>query len=277
LEWFAALWVVGVFVFFTLSSTRLPHYIGPLFPAAALLAASYWSHALKNPSTTGIRGSIHAMMGLGYLLAIGFACLPTLYGKFAVKMVKEFPLATQFDPGSGPYLAAVVLLIGMGLLGYFGLSEERRGAAFGAAGGTVASVFLLVILGVIPGINRYAIAPPQELAYAAGLNLAPADQLIVFGTTRPSMAFYARRKILFISSGEVDRLRTALAFQGRTIILLPETIQASLPQEAAAYQPVLRRYGYALLANQSMAALPESSSSQTTPLKTLGHENPTHD
>jgi len=165
----------------------------------------------------------------------------------------------------------------MSLVGYFGLSERSRGGAFWAAGVSLAGVVLTVMLFLMPAINRYFIAPPQELAYAAGLNLAPADQLIVFGTTRPSMAFYARRKILFISSGEVDRLRTALAFQGRTIILLPETIQASLPQEAAAYQPVLRRYGYALLANQSMAALPESSSSQTTPLKALGHENPTHD
>lgn len=36
---FAALWLVVVFVFFTISSTRLPHYIGPLFPAAAFLVA----------------------------------------------------------------------------------------------------------------------------------------------------------------------------------------------------------------------------------------------
>ncbi|MES4786641.1 MAG: glycosyltransferase, partial [Nitrospiraceae bacterium] len=37
LDLFAALWVVGVFLFFSLSATRLPHYIGPLFPAGALL------------------------------------------------------------------------------------------------------------------------------------------------------------------------------------------------------------------------------------------------
>lgn len=259
LEWFAALWVVGVFVFFTLSSTRLPHYIGPLFPAAALLAASFWSQALKDPGTRGIRGSIHVMTGVGYLLAIGFACLPTLYGRFSGRLIKEFPLATQFDLGSGPYMAAAVLLIGMGLVGYFGLNEERRGAAFGAAGGTVASLFLLIILTMIPGINRYAIAPPQELAYAAGLNLNPADQFIAFGSTRPSFAFYARRKVLFIPSNELDRLRAALAYQGRTMILLPEAMQDSLPQEAATFQPVLKRYGYLLLASHPMVTIPEAA------------------
>jgi len=272
LEWFAALWIVGVFVFFTLSSTRLPHYIGPLFPAAALLTASYWSHALKDPLTKGIRGSIHAMMGLGYLLALGFASLPTLYEKFSGKLVKEFPLAVQFDLGIGPYVAAAVLLIGMGLVGYFGLNEERRGAAFGAAGGTLASVVLLAILAVVPGINRYAIAPPQELAYAAGLNLSPTDQFIAYGTTRPSMAFYARRKVVFIPSGEVDRLRTALTHQGRTMILLPEAVQDSLPKEAATFQTILKRYGYILLASQPMVTIPEDAiPPPATPPKIFGH------
>jgi 4-amino-4-deoxy-L-arabinose transferase-like glycosyltransferase len=272
LEWFAALWVVGVFVFFTLSSTRLPHYIGPLFPAAALLAGSYWSQVLKDPTTRGISGSIHTMTGVGFLLAIGFACLPMLYGNFSGKLIKEFPLATQFDLGSGPYLAAAVLLIGMGLVGYFGLSEERRGAAFGAAGGVTASVFLLVILTVIPGINRYAIAPPQELAYAAGLNLNPADQFIAFGSTRPSLAFYARRQVLFIPSNEVDRLRAALGFQGRTMILLPEAIKDSLPQEAATFQPVLKRYGYLLLASHPLVSIPDAPAPpQASPPTPLGH------
>ena len=64
LDLFAALWIVGTFVFFTASATRLPHYIGPLFPAAALLTASYWSRCLQDPTTKGIRGSIHLMMGL---------------------------------------------------------------------------------------------------------------------------------------------------------------------------------------------------------------------
>lgn len=270
LEWFAALWLIGTFVFFTLSSTRLPHYIGPLFPAASLLAALYWSRALEDPSTKGIRGSIHAITAVGYLLAIGFALLPTLYVKFAGKLVKEFPLAVEFDLGIGPYLAAAVILVGMGLVGYLGLNEERRGTVIGIAGGLVATVFLLAVFTVIPGVNRYAIAPPQELAYAAGLNLDPSDQFIAFGTTRPSIAFYSRRKVLFVPSNELDRLKTALKQQSRTMILLQEALLESLPKEAATFQPVLKRHGYILLASQPMVTIPESSQ-QAAPSKPLGH------
>ncbi len=270
LELFAALWVVGVFVFFTASSTRLPHYIGPLFPAAALLTASYWSRCLQDPTTKGIRGSIHLMMGLGYLLAVGFACLPTLYATYASKMVREFPLAEQVDLGSSPYLAATVLLLGMTLVGYLGLNDERRGGAFWAAGATLASLVLIVIVIATPHINRYVIAPPQELAYAAGLNLSRQDQFIAYGTTRPSSVFYAKRKTLFVPIGEEDRIRTALKEPKRVMILLPESAQSKLPAEANGLVPILKRYGYVLLANQPMVMIPKGATPPPPP-SILGH------
>lgn len=270
LDLFAALWVVGVFVFFTASSTRLPHYIGPLFPAAALLTASYWSRCLQDPTTKGIRGSIHLMMGVGYLLAIAFACLPTLYATYASKMVQEFPLAGQVGLGSGPYLAATVLLFGMALVGYLGLNEERRGGAFWAAGATLAGLVLIVIVIATPHINRYVIAPPQELAYAAGLNLSSPDQFIAYGTTRPSFVFYSKHRTLFVPFGEEDKIKTALAESRRLMILLPESAQSKLPIEASGLVPILKRYGYVLLANQPMVTIPEGATPPPPPT-ILGH------
>jgi 4-amino-4-deoxy-L-arabinose transferase-like glycosyltransferase len=270
LDLFAALWLVGVLVFFTASATRLPHYIGPLFPAAALLTASYWSRCLQDSTTRGIRGSIHLMMGVGYLLAIGFACLPTLYATYASKMVREFPLAGQVDLGSGPYLAAALLLLGMTLVGYFGLSDERRGGAFWAAGATLAGLFLIVIVIMVPHINRYVVAPPQELAYAAGLNLDRQDQFIAYGTVRPSSVFYARRKTIFVPIGEEDKIRAALKEPKRVMILLPESAQSKLPAEAIGLIPILKRYGYVLLANQPMVKIPEGAAPPPPPT-ILGH------
>ena len=273
LEWFAAVWVLGTFVFFTLSSTRLPHYIGPLFPAAAILTAIYWSRCITEPDTKGANAAIHTVMLVGFILAGAFASLPWAYESFiAGKLIKEFPLAAQVSLGSGPYLAATLLLIGMTLVGYFGLSEHRRGGAFWAAGGSLACLVLVVMQFLLPALNRYFIAPPQELAYAAGLNLSPTDQFIAYGSTRPSLAFYARRKVVFVPSGEIEKLRTALAYQGRTMILLPETFQDSLPKEAATFQPILKRFGYLLLASQPMVTIPEGATPPpTTTPRIFGH------
>jgi 4-amino-4-deoxy-L-arabinose transferase-like glycosyltransferase len=271
LDLFAALWLVGTFVFFTASATRLPHYIGPLFPAAALLTASYWFRCLHDPATKGIRGSIHLMMGVGYLLAIGFACLPTLYTTYASKMVREFPLAGQVDLGMGPYLIAALLLVGMTLVGYLGLNDERRGGAFWAAGGTLAGLVLIVIVIAFPHINRYVIAPPQELAYAAGLNLAREDQFIAYGTVRPSSVFYAKRNTLFVPIGEEDKIRAALKETTKVMILLPESALSKLPAEASTLVPILKRYGYVLLANQPMVTIPQNATPPPPPPTILGH------
>ncbi len=259
LELFAALWVVGVFLFFTLSSTRLPHYIGPLFPAAALLTASYWHRCVTDPATRGARASIHLMMGLGYALALGFAALPPLYSTFIDTIAKEFPAATEVNLGIGPYAAATVLVIGMASVGYFGLWETRRAGAFWAAGASIALVGLIAIQVTLPRISHYFIAPPQELAFTAGLNLGPQDRLILYGPPRPSSVFYARRKAIVIHLGEEENIRPYLNQPGRTMILLPARLKSKLPEETADYPVVLQRYGYLLLANEPMVKLPPVS------------------
>jgi 4-amino-4-deoxy-L-arabinose transferase-like glycosyltransferase len=257
LELFAALWVIGVFVFFTASSTRLFHYIGPLFPAAAILTACFWSRCQSDPTTPGTRASIHITTGLGYLLAIGFASLPMLYAKFSSKIVKEFPLAGQVDLGGAPYAIAATLLIGMAFVSYLGLNDERRRGAFWAAGASFACMVLIVIVVALPGLNQYFVSPPQVLAYTAGVNLEPRDRLIAYVMTRPSIAFYAKRQVVFIEENEEKRLSAALAQPGRTMMLLPESVLSSLPPEAQSYQPILKRFGYVLLSNEEMVKIPE--------------------
>jgi len=256
LEWFAAIWLIGGFLFFTLSSTRLPHYIGPLFPAAAILAVSYWSRCLLDPKTPGTRTSIHLIMGLGFLLAAGFSVAPSLYAHFTDKIISEFPLAAQIDLGSGPYLASGLLLIGTALVGYFGLNDAQRAGAFWAAGATLACVVFVALVVIVPRINQYVIAPPQELAYAAGLNLSPDDRFIVYGTTRPSTVFYAKRKVIFIQRGEEDQMRRHFGQPGRTMILLQSRLRPQLPAETQNYVTLLERYGYSLLASEPMVKLP---------------------
>jgi 4-amino-4-deoxy-L-arabinose transferase-like glycosyltransferase len=257
LELFAALWVAGVFVFFSASATRLPHYIGPLFPAAALLTATYWNRVLVDPRTPGVWVAFRTMMVLGYLLGFAFAATPALYSRFVDRIAREFPIASQVDPGAGPIVAGVTLLVGMAAVGYFGLSEKRRPGAFWAGGAVIGIVILIAIQMTLPRFNRFFIAPPQELAYAAGVNLRPDDRLILYGPPKPSFIFYARRKVIVIKPGEESQMVPHLAKPGRTMILLQSRLRAKLPGEAANYPLILERYGYSLLANKPIIDVPE--------------------
>jgi 4-amino-4-deoxy-L-arabinose transferase-like glycosyltransferase len=256
LEFFAALWVAAVFLFFSLSATRLPHYIAPLFPAAAILASSYWHRSLSDQAAPGRRAAIHVTMTLGYLMGFALASTPPLYDKFLDVIVKEFPVATQVTPGFGPVAAGLTLIIGCGMVGYFGLSEERRAGAFWAAGATIAIVLLLAIQVILPRFNTYFVAPMHELAYAAGVNLGPDDRLVLYGPARPSLIFYAKRKAIVIRPGEEEKMRPHLSGTGRTMILLPTRLKPSLPAETSQFVTLLERYGYSLLASEPMVKLP---------------------
>jgi len=265
LDWFAAIWVIAGLVFFSLSSTRLPHYIAPLFPAAATLTASFWYRCVSEVTVPGMRAAIHTMTAFGYVLALAFACLPSLYAQFVGKLVKEFPAAAQMDVGNGPYIIAFILLIGTALVSYFGLSESRRPAAFWAAGATLAMVVLVITQFILPLLNHYYVEPPQQLAEVAGLNLGREDRLIVYGQPRPSLVFYARRKAIMIPVNEEGNIKQYLNHPGRTMLLLPQAMRGRLPLETMDYPVVLQRYGYILLSSQSMVRTPPSTEAPDSP------------
>ncbi len=269
LEWFAAIWVLGGLVFFSLSSTRLPHYIGPLFPAAAILTASYWNRCVTDHAVPSMRAAIHTMTAVGFILALAFASLPPLYARFAGKLINEFPLAGQVTLGPGPYTVASIFLVGMGLVAYFGFSETRRPAAFWAAGGSLALVVLATIQLTFPLVNHFVIDPPQRLADVAGVNLGPNDRLILYGQPRPSLVFYAKRKAIVVPKNEEANITPYLTQPGRTMILLPSALRNRLPVETMDFPVLLERYGYILLANQSLIHVPEQA--EQPPVRIPGH------
>lgn len=252
LDLFAGIWVIAVFLFFSLSATRLPHYIAPLFPPAAILTASYWHRYLGDPAIPGMRVSLRTLMTLGYLLGFALTAAPALYSHFAGQIAKEFPMATSARLGAGLPMIGIVMLVGMGMVGYFSLSVERRAGAFWAAGGTIVLVWLITIQTILPRLSRYFVAPPQELASIAGLNLGREDRLILYGPSRPSLVFYARHKAIVIRQGQEEAMKPYLSQPGRTMIVLPARLRSQLAPEAANYVVILERYGYLLMANEAM-------------------------
>jgi 4-amino-4-deoxy-L-arabinose transferase-like glycosyltransferase len=248
LELFAALWFLAVFIFFSLAATRLPHYISPLYPAAAIVAASYWARASEDPAIPGLRTALYTMMVSGMILALAFAALPAVFAAFADKLAKDFPYATQFHFNPGPYAAAAVLVIGMAWVGYTGFSASRRAGVFWAAGTTIALVILITLHVTLPQLSRYFLAPPQELALAAGLQLKPTDRLIIYGPNRPSAVFYAKRKVTVIRHNEEENIRPYLAEPGRTMIVLPAAFRDRLPEEVSSLPVIQERFGWILIA-----------------------------
>src|SRR5207245_8378480 len=140
-----ALWVLGVFIFFTLSSTRLPHYIAPLFPAAALLVAASWDRSLSAEGGRAGSVSFWLTLGVGCLLGLAFVGLDWGYERFNAQIAQEFPAAAQVEPGWAPMAIGFLILVGMGLFGYASLTAGRAGLGFGIASGLMVGITLLIV------------------------------------------------------------------------------------------------------------------------------------
>lgn len=259
LQILCAVWILAVFVFFTLSATRLPHYIAPLFPATALMVAASWDRLLSDEGGRWGRFSLWFTLGIGSCLGLAFIGLDWAYDRFNAQIALEFPAAAQIGPGWAPTAIGFLILGGMGLFGYAALTAGRTGLSFGISSAVMAAVVIVIIAAALPRFNRYFIAPPQELAAVAGLNLDATDTLVAYGRPKPSLLFYARRRcsaakpcIEVIKQGEEEKLRPLLERPGQIMILTQERLRAQLPAPASAYPIILSRNGYVLLARKPM-------------------------
>jgi hypothetical protein len=74
-----------------------------------------------------------------------------------------------------------------------------------------------------------------------------------------------------IPLNEEQNIAQHLNHPGRTMILLPQALRSKLPAETAEYPVILQRYGYVLLASQSMVNIPPPSEPDTPPIRIPGH------
>ena len=273
---FCALWVCGIFLFFTISATRLPHYILPLYPPAALLVAVLWLRFLKSGLPEGLTVSTRTVLVTGYVLSLVLVSADFLYEGVRHHVAVHFPAAEKVGVGVTPIVLGIVVFLGVAIFRHLVREEARRSQAFWVLSGMMGMFLLIVILFALPRFGKYFINPPQELATIAGVNLGHQDTLIHYGRKLPSLTFYAKRKVHFINPGEHEKFVPHLEKDGRVMVILQANLHARLPEPIASFPPILQRYGFLLLSREPMTgsapkahvALPATAPSRADPDET---------
>jgi 4-amino-4-deoxy-L-arabinose transferase-like glycosyltransferase len=252
LEFFLSLWVVGLLVFFTLSATRLPHYIYPLFPASAILVALWWKRFQDQSSFSDWRISRWLLLGIGYVLGIVIISAPVIFQKFIQQIVKEFPAAVHVDFGWLPTIMGLVIVLGTMGIRHCLDSETKRSWAVGIAGGMMVVFGLFGAKGAIPVYHMYFIEPPQQLAAIAGYNLEKDDRLLQVGRKRPSLSFYAKRKVHFLGPHDEKEWEIHLAASGKKMIILQTPLRRDIPETVSDWTIILEHGGFSLLSSEPL-------------------------
>lgn len=202
---FLLAWCVVVFAFFSVSGSKLPSYILPMFPALALLVAAQLTRASRQVLVA--QTALAALIGLAVLAAAASRALPTLPEPYRPWIV-----------AAGGSLAALALAA-------FWLAARGRGLAsvLALAAGGLAFTQLLV-LGHDALSPQYSAYHAVELARPGLPADAPFYAVREYDHTLP---FYLGRTVTLV--GVTDELAGSIAWE-------PHKYVARLEDFAAAWQ-----------------------------------------
>ncbi|WP_316157081.1 glycosyltransferase family 39 protein [Cupriavidus sp. BIC8F] len=179
----AALWAVAIFVFFSLSGSKLPGYIVPIFPALALLAGV----ALDTVTERTWRWQVNAMIALGVvgLLACPFVGMMDKPGTSNV-VYREFAMWTG--------IAFAVLLAGA-------LLARRLLRTRGVFPSVVAYALAMFLCCTVALRGHEAMGRPSsgvDLVPAINAVLTPDMPLYSVGMLDHTLPFYLRRTTIMV-------------------------------------------------------------------------------
>jgi 4-amino-4-deoxy-L-arabinose transferase-like glycosyltransferase len=189
--WLLVIWVLFVFVFFSVSQSKLVPYILPMFPALALLAG----RSLAELAPRKVAAALWSAAGLWLLLAVAIVGIWQSPAIAARLEIAEGPAAPAIAAG---FLLAALLGAGAALLaGQRKLLPAIMLAAFGT----------LALLGVVlPAADRL---PRQRdlvaLVAAAAPALGPNTAFYCVDDYEQSIPFYLQRPCTLVGyRGELD-------------------------------------------------------------------------
>lgn len=213
---FAAVWMVGGLIFFSISQTRMAHYIAPLYPAAAILVAQAWARLFENEhfgKWTGI-----FFVALGTVLGICFLSAPEILEHFRYKLAKEIPQEESLGVALPLVVLGALLLVGTAVSS-IALFWRRVWTAFWVCHGMMLSSVLALVFLLAPRVDHLLLAPSRELAQEVGRSIGPQGVFIAYGTYRPSLVFYARHEVIRLNAGQDSEIDQIISSVPQTYIL----------------------------------------------------------
>jgi 4-amino-4-deoxy-L-arabinose transferase-like glycosyltransferase len=222
---FSLIWLGFIFLFFSLSTTKLPNYVLPAIPAAALLIGMGMSRAEGNWRR-------YSLVSMGVLAVILSAALFFAKGRL--------PGSMAHDAGWLSILAGATLIIA----GICVFSASSRRSHYGAIALLMTAFLFLLTLKGLPLASDYLQGTLYRYSVYAKENLRADEGLVVFGLNKPSIAFYSGRRLIAADDKEA-------------LTALPETKVHSVAIAKVQDIGLFQGLGYNLVTHDSQYAILE--------------------
>jgi 4-amino-4-deoxy-L-arabinose transferase-like glycosyltransferase len=219
-ELLLGLWALVVFCFFSLSGSKLPPYILPMFPALSALAGAF----LADDSRSGLL-TAQCLLITAAGMALGFGA-----GKLKALLAQYTGLGDFADEYLPWLCMSAVALVVAGALGAAAASAELRNAAVGyiAAGSLAAALFA--------AIGHRAFAPAYSVSEMAATALHPGTAQARFyavETYDHTMPWSLRRTVTMV--GYKDELAVPISLEPERFLSNLDAFKRAWSAEREAY------------------------------------------
>jgi len=216
---FSVIWFLVIFIFFSISRTKLPGYIAPLAPALAIMVGRLWDGYLNPEGEYSGRGALKYsfifLIIIGIVIAAGSGFLTTFLND-SDTMLKQFQEPVNW--GRGFYYISAVIASGLFLF-ILALWQHQRKIALGIMSGMVIVVSCLLFSYVIPIADKYLQSTLRDYSRIAANQMDTTDNLVVYGINKPSILFYAKRPATILLSSQRDKLTEVIESSGIAYII----------------------------------------------------------
>ena len=194
---FALMWFSAIFLFFTIAVTKLPSYVVPLIPAAALLVALQWSAWMTTPTRAGWgRWLTH---GAEVLLMVGLAVVMLYTPNFVGTdlATPDFPAAMR--QSGVPVTGAVIW--GSGAIATLILLWRRQGRWLWSV--QIVTFALFLVFALTPALfvmDAQRQLPIRQMAAEILAQQRRNEPIVMIGFAKPSLVFYTQQPVKFLSN-----------------------------------------------------------------------------
>ena len=224
---FAFFWFITIFGFFTIAVTKLPSYVLPLMPAAAILVALLWSDIIKDKrsfsfgdasanadtATFPLSASPRLIVSASSrtpLLITGWANVALLsalaVAMFYVPQLIKDPAAPNFhklfEQSGLTVLGGVIWLLCAVVLAALLVRRRYQPVLMVNVLG-FAAFMVFVLTPCLFLIDQERQLPLRQLSAIAVQAQKPSEELVMVGFKKPTVVFYTRRPVKYVKVSSV--------------------------------------------------------------------------
>ncbi|HET6780632.1 MAG TPA: hypothetical protein VFH67_00870, partial [bacterium] len=203
---FVLVWCAVTVGFYTIAGTKLPNYVLPVYPLAALGIGSLWDHALAGEPRA------RAYVRAGFVTTV----LALAVGVWEVVTFARMQYPEQFAS-----LQRHLVTLGVALIALFAVAVvfyllRRPAAAFAGLAAVTVGMATVMIGQTLPLVEAHR--PIKQVATIVVSSLLPGEPLIAMGISdQQTLLYYTDRRLMWADSP--FELLTAACYQPRALIV----------------------------------------------------------